>query len=269
MKQFCCFLLLSAAVAGTAGAQNERAVIPFSDPAAPKRLQVNLLHGSIAITGYGGKEVIIESKPSGSSRQRRREPPPGMRRLENNSAGITAEESGNLVKVTAPPAGNINELAIQVPVDTSVKLNTVNGRVISVEGISGEIDAQSTNGGISITNVSGAVVAHALNGKVVVVLNEVTSGKAMSFSSFNGTVDVTLPASVKANLKMKSDTGDIFTDFEIQLKPSSGQTIASGASGQGKYRLRFDRALYGTINGGGPEFSFTTFNGTIYIRQKK
>jgi len=254
---------------GTALAQAERAVIPFSDPAAPKRLQVSLIHGSIAITGYSGKEVIIESKSSGSPRRSRREPPPGMRRLENNSAGITAEESGNLVKVSASPAGNINEIAIQVPVETSVKLNTVNGRMISVEGISGEIDANTVNGGISITKVSGAVVAHAMNGKVLAVLNEVTSGKAMSFSSFNGTVDVTLPANAKADLKMKSDNGDIFTDFEIQLKASSNQPVTSGTSGQGKYKLRFDRALYGSINGGGPEFSFTTFNGTIYIRQKK
>jgi hypothetical protein len=33
--------------------------------------------------------------------------------------------------------------------------------------------------------------------------------------------------------------------------------------------LRFDRALRGTINGGGPEYQFTTFNGQIYLRKKK
>jgi hypothetical protein len=27
--------------------------------------------------------------------------------------------------------------------------------------------------------------------------------------------------------------------------------------------------VYGTINGGGPEMTFTTFNGTIFIRKAK
>ncbi|MBV9308345.1 MAG: hypothetical protein JOZ45_19525 [Acidobacteriaceae bacterium] len=42
-----------------------------------------------------------------------------------------------------------------------------------------------------------------------------------------------------------------------------------GRQPDGTYHLRFDRTLRGTINGGGPEFQFTTFNGQIYIRKKK
>jgi hypothetical protein len=40
-------------------------------------------------------------------------------------------------------------------------------------------------------------------------------------------------------------------------------------SGQGKFRVRFDRGMQGTINGGGVEMSFRTFNGPIYLRKKK
>ena len=50
----------------------------------------------------------------------------------------------------------------------------------------------------------------------------------MAFTSLNGIVDVTLPASVKANVKLRSDQGDVFTDFDIQLTPGQGS-----AGGQG------------------------------------
>ena len=48
--------------------------------------------------------------------------------------------------------------------------------------------------------------------------------------SFNGNVDVTLPASVKANVKMRSNMGEIFTDFDVQMRPVAPvpQTVRGG-----------------------------------------
>ena len=125
------------------------------------------------------------------------------------------------------------------------------------------------NGPVKLMNVSGVVVAHALNGEVQVVMDQIQSGKAMSFSSLNGDIDVTLPADAKARVKMKSDHGDVFSDFEIKLEATAGSALEEGKSGKGKYRVRLDKAVYGTINGGGPDMQFTTLNGRIYIRKKK
>jgi hypothetical protein len=35
----------------------------------------------------------------------------------------------------------------------------------------------------------------------------------------------------------------------------------------GRYRVEIDRSLYGTINGGGPEFELRSFNGNVYLRR--
>jgi DUF4097 and DUF4098 domain-containing protein YvlB len=93
--------------------------------------------------------------------------------------------------------------------------------------------------------------------------------KAMGFSTMNGDVDVTLPADIKANVKMKTDHGDMFTDFDIKVDASaqSPQVDDRRKSG-GRYRVRFDRGTTGSINGGGPEIQFTTFNGNILIHKK-
>jgi DUF4097 and DUF4098 domain-containing protein YvlB len=90
----------------------------------------------------------------------------------------------------------------------------------------------------------------------------------MSFSSMNGNIDVTFPADLKANVKMQSDRGEIFSDFEIKIRENSTQPIVEDSrSRNGKYRVRLDKAVYGAINGGGPEIQFKNFNGAIYIRK--
>ena len=68
---------------------------------------------------------------------------------------------------------------------------------------------------------------------------------------------------------MKSENGDAFSDFEIKLEPNSRPVVEQGRSDKGKYQVRVDKAIYGTINGGGPEMQFTTLNGRIFIRKKK
>ena len=91
----------------------------------------------------------------------------------------------------------------------------------------------------------------------------------MSFTSFNGTVDVTLPGDVKANVMMKTNNGEIWSDFDIKLTAGGKPPVVEDNRGtNGKYKLHLDRAMYGTINGGGPEMQFVTYNGSILIHKK-
>ncbi|MBL8178442.1 MAG: DUF4097 family beta strand repeat protein [Bryobacterales bacterium] len=259
------FLALTAVSAAFAQDDTDRITVPFSDPSGAKRISCSLIHGSITVKVHSGKDAIVEAKARGV--RSRREPPPGMRRIGNTATGPTVEESGNSIRVVASHSRTA-DVTLHVPADTSVKLNTVNSGHILVEGLSGEIDANNINGNITVNNVSGAVVAHTLNGKLIVSLQQITPNKAMSFSTLNGNVDVTLPATTQANLKMKSENGEIFSDFEIALKPTSQPAQESKSQDGKRYRVRFDKAMYGSINGGGPEMQFTTLNGTIYIRKK-
>ncbi len=242
--------------------ESDRVTVPFSNPDGPKRINVSVLNGAIHVKTHTGKDVVVEANGRG---MRRREGPPGMRRIDMGS-GLSVEESGNTINVRTPPGGA--DINLTVPVECSVKLSTLNNGDISVEGVSGDIDVNNLNGQVDVRNVSGAVVAHSLNGKILVSLNQVTAGKAMSFSTLNGNVDVTLPADLKANLNMKSQNGEIWSDFEIQLNAAPAAAVSDGKD-KGKYKVKFDSARVGTINGGGAEFRFHTLNGSIYIRKKK
>ncbi|MGZ4836078.1 MAG: DUF4097 family beta strand repeat-containing protein [Terriglobales bacterium] len=251
----------------------QKATVPFSDPSRPRRLEVVTMFGSVTVRGYNGQEAIVETSSRDGIRAKGRkeaEPPAGMHRIGGNYAGVEITEENNTIRVSGGQSPLATaDLVIQVPVQTSVSVNAQVGNAVTIENITGEIEANNMNGPLTITNVSGSVMAHSLNGKILASVNSVTPDKAMSFSTMNGEIDVTLPASIKANVKLKTDHGDIFTDFDVKLDSTARPPqVEDNRKKGGKYRVRFDRGTTGTINGGGPEIQFTTFNGSILIHKK-
>jgi DUF4097 and DUF4098 domain-containing protein YvlB len=270
MNNLTVFFLFAAGAAFSQD-QPDRVSVPFSDPSRPKMLKASVLNGSITVKGYDGKEAIVEGRPEGSKhRHERAERSDGLRRIDITGSGLTVEESDNVITVGTRALNENIDLNIQVPFNTSVKLHDVNGGEISVDHLTGDVEIDVTNGKATATHISGSAVVHALNDRVLVTFDKVTADKPMSFSSLNGDIDVTLPADVKARVKLKSDNGAVYSDFDIQVDSASHKpVIQDSSSGHGKYRVQFDRAMYGLINGGGPEMALTTFNGNIYIRKAK
>ena len=250
--------------------QPDRVTVPFSDASRPKSLNASLVNGSISVKGYNGKDAIVEAVGGSGRRRAERERSDGLRRIDTNATGLTVEESNNVITVgTRSPGENIS-LSIQVPFNTSLKLHAVNGKEISVDQITGDVEIDCTNASATVTHVSGAAVVHSLNGNVLASFDKIAGDKPMSFSSLNGNIDVTLPSDTKARLRLKTDNGAVYSDFDIALDNSGrAPVVEENKSGKGRYRVRFDRSMLGTINGGGPEFALTTFNGNIYIRKAK
>ena len=250
--------------------QAERVVVSFSDPSRPGTLNVQLLDGALTIRGTNRRDVAIEAR-GGKQVVRPADPSAGgLRRLPQRGT-FTVDEQANTMRLNTPRPDGATEFIVEVPARTNLKLGLVNGGALLVENVEGDIETNNVNGpSTTLTSVSGSVVANATNGKVVAVLTRVAAQKAMAFASLNGVVDVTLPASVRANVKLRSDQGDVFTDFDIQLTAAKEPPAArdSRQSG-GRYRLDIDRSLYGTINGGGPEFELRSFNGSVYLRRGK
>jgi len=250
----------------------EKANVPIQDPSRPIRLHASLLLGGITVRGDDVKEVTVDARAREG--HRRHEPQSdrseGMRRIDMSNPGLDVTEDNNVVTIKTSSWSQPADLVVTVPRQTSLELKCLNGGGIDVSHVSGEIDVDNLNGGITLMDVSGSVLAHSLNGAIHVTLDHVNPGKPMSFSTLNGEIDVTLPDDVKANVRMKTDNGAIYSDFDIKLSGSIGPVPGeSGRQSDGRYHLRFDRALTGTINGGGPEFQFTSFNGQIYIRKRK
>jgi DUF4097 and DUF4098 domain-containing protein YvlB len=267
-----CVFLLGASVACMAQEPPQRANIPLSDPSRPAVVHASLMKGSITVTGYNGKEVIVEARQRHEGARETKPDPKaeGMHRLESRGTGLSVEENDNEFNIGVGFMSHTVDLNIQVPFNTSLKLRCLNDGDIKVEHVTGEVDADDLNGSIKLLNISGTVVAHSLNENVVVTFDKITPGKSMSFSTMNGDVDVTLPADVKARVKLKSDNGEIYSDFDVHPEANPANPKISETQGKdGRFRVQFEKVTYGSINGGGAEMQFTTFNGKIYLRKKK
>jgi hypothetical protein len=252
----------------------QQITVALSDPGRPAKIELNLVNGGATIKGVNRKDVLISALPreAGANRGRGRggrsadtsASTTGLRRL-TQTPGFDVEEARNEVKIDAGAPGNPIDFEIEVPLKSNLHLSLVNNANLTVSDIEGELELENVNGPITLTNIAGSVVAHTVNGKVTATMTRLAPDKPMAFTSLNGNIDVTLPASIKATFKLRSDQGDIFTDFDMQTRPNTAapETRREG----GKLRIEVNNAVIGTVNGGGPEFEMRTFNGNIYVRK--
>ena len=257
---------------GFAQAQ-DKVNVPLDDPSRPAVIKTSQVSGSIFVKGYEGKEVVVEAKARTESDRRGHRGregeanTEGMKRITIAATGLSVDEESNEVRISTDSHMRAIDLTISVPYKTNLILRTVNDGDIVVNGVDGEIDVNDVNGNVTLSNVAGSAVAHALNGKVLVTMTR-TNGKPMAFSSLNGDIDVTLPAEIKATVSLASDQGDVFSDFDIVMSPLTSKPVMEERSSDGgRYRVKMDKTVHGTINGGGPEIQFKNFNGGIYIRK--
>jgi hypothetical protein len=250
--------------------EKQQLVVPLSNPGKPFQLHVGLITGSIKVISYEGKDVVIDVTGEEKHKKEKTDKSGGMKRISaGNGMDITAEEKDNTVRVHTSAINSPLNLVIKVPQsDAKIKVSTINGGDIVVSNINGEVEAGNTNGNVTITNVSGSAVANSTNGDIKVSFKSIDPKAAMAFTTFNGAVDITFPAAVKANLKMKSDQGEIYSDFDIATDPNN-QPKATKSAKDGVYRVNIDKWVLGKINAGGPEMMMKTWNGNIYVRKAK
>jgi DUF4097 and DUF4098 domain-containing protein YvlB len=122
------------------------------------------------------------------------------------------------------------------------------------------------NGEITALNISGSVIATTYNGEIKVTFDKVTENTPMSYVTYNGDVDLTFPATFKASVKMKSEQGEIYTGFEMNVVSTGPKQVEDKK--KGAYRIVIDDWKKGDINGGGPEVTVKTNNGDIFLRKK-
>ncbi|MEP5913911.1 MAG: DUF4097 family beta strand repeat-containing protein, partial [Flavobacteriaceae bacterium] len=241
--------------------------VPLSDPNSPGKLVIDQISGSINVSGYDGNEVVIrasfENEKHHYEEKKGRE---GMKRIESSSLNIAAEEKNNVVHVLNEQWNKITNFEVKVPKDFSLKLSTVNDGNIWVRDVNGEMEISNVNGEITLESVSGSASADTVNGDIKVNFNSIDKDANMAFSSLNGDVDITFPSTLKADVKAKSDMGEIFTDFDMVVAANKPEVNKNNSSGT--YKVQIEQWVRGKINGGGPEMLFKTFNGDVLIKSK-
>ena len=245
---------------------NEQLTVPLSIPGKSYSLKVNLVNGSIKVSGYDGKDIVIDvTTPGSKNKETISDAPNGMKRISAlKGYEVTAKEENNNVNVFTGNPERTFYLALKVPQGGKLKLSTVNNGAIEVDNVKGELEVINVNGAIKLTKISGSVVANTVNGDVSAEFITVNP-TPMAFSTLNGDINVTLPADIKANLKLKSDHGEVFSDFDIDVDKNPPKVNKTEEPGM--YKIKLEDWIYGKLNGGGPEILMKNMEGNIYIKK--
>jgi DUF4097 and DUF4098 domain-containing protein YvlB len=262
IKKYFPAVLILVALSSAAYCQSEQLVINLSRSSIPGLLVFENPKGSIKVTGYEGNVLLV----TGTLRFTDTEKPAGnvMRRIDQKTVDISAEVNGNEITLFCRTTGKTVDFDIKVPRNFSLKLKSLDNGTVEIFNINGEIEVENANGDVSLGNISGSAVLSSVYGKISAAFRDVNPGSPMMFTSFEGDITVTLPESVNARVKLKSDNGEILSDFDI--KPVNRQSVVKEVENTMVYSL--EDWVVGTINAGGPEYIIKTYNGNVILRKK-
>jgi hypothetical protein len=245
--------------------------VPLTDPAKRGKLKAHLNYGSITVKGTGRKDVLVKYKSESDDdddkhRGKNGKNLEGMKRVSGGGMDLEASENNNYVKVSSSSWNNKMDLEIEVPSGFDLDIHTYNDGDLMISNIQGELALTNYNGEITALNISGSAVATTYNGDIKITFDKITENTPMSYSTYNGDIDLTMPAATKASFKMKTEQGEIYTGFDMEI--TSSGPVQKKDTKSGTFKIVIDDWKKGNINGGGPEVTMKNYNGDIYIRKK-
>ncbi|MDQ4140399.1 MAG: DUF4097 domain-containing protein, partial [Bacteroidota bacterium] len=167
---------------------------------------------------------------------------------------------GNVLTVIKAQKGS-GKYTIRVPNKAAISYTEANwqGGDFELSDVDGAIELKLNNSRAELNNVAGPVIANSTNGGIQVKFKNLNQQKPSSISVVNGEIDLTLPAATKANWKLRSINGEVYTDFDMALPKDKSdlQKIAGSNTVEGK------------TDGGGVEMNVYTINSDIFIRKSK
>lgn len=231
-KQFRLSIIASVAVlvaAGTASAQDFQKSYRL---ATGGQIHIGNVSGDVRVTGYDGDSIIVKGTKKGRDRDKVE--------VEDKSTDGRVD-----IGVRYPKRCDCDasiQFEVQVPRSARYDfdgISSVSGDV-EVSGVTGRVHASAVSGDVRVKNVSGSVSASAVSGDVEVVVDRLEGDDDMKFSSVSGDVNVKLPANLAADVDMSSFSGDIKTDFPIEVRTEKygSRTSARGKLGEGSARLK-------------------------------
>ncbi|MEQ9403351.1 MAG: DUF4097 family beta strand repeat-containing protein [Cyclobacteriaceae bacterium] len=267
MKTFKQYMLMMALTVFTVTAsvsQNQEYKVPLSNPGQPGKLIVKVHKGFIKVKGYTGKEVIVSVVPGDDDNNDEGPSKQGLRRVANTAAPFEIVEEDNEVRIQGTGNSYIN-FEIKVPNKFSLQLNAHHEGYIEVSDVTGELEVDGHHEDIVLNNIGGSVVADTHHGNITATFTSVTPDVPMAFSTYHGDIEITFPSNTNGSVKVKTTKGDIYTDFEMDLKAEVAQVKTASSKGT---KIEVGGWLKGNLGSGGSEFLFSTYHGDIIIRKK-
>ncbi|NJC27598.1 DUF4097 family beta strand repeat-containing protein [Neolewinella antarctica] len=197
----------------------------------------------------------------------------GMRKIsadgkvDNTGFGLSAEELDGRVVISQVGKNN-GTIIVHVPNSASVKVtqSTYRGDDLEVDNFKGELDVSMMYHDVNLTNVYGPLAINTVYGGIEATFSAGPPTEDLRLHSTYSTVDVSLPQTTPATLRLSTGYGAMYTDFDLDVKanmPKSDATVRRDRDDSGSK----NSGLTGTINGGGILINLRATYKDIYVRK--
>ncbi len=259
-------VLAIAFLAGTSPALAQQAQvidIPLSRPGEPIYLEIEIQSAHIEVIGEDREDATFEVTIEDGDRHI--VTPSGTQSLKGGGYTLEVDEEDNEISLETDWRANKVTVLARVPKRADLDLSTVNNSEIIIRNITGNLELSNVNGPITVENLSGSVIAEAVNDTINVSFDRIDDANATSLESINGDLYVRLPASTGARIHLDSAQGEIFSDFEVEVEPTS-PVVERDDDGDG-VSIRIESVIVAKVNGGGPVIRMKTLYGDIHIEK--
>ncbi|MEQ8469603.1 MAG: hypothetical protein RIC35_00380 [Marinoscillum sp.] len=155
------------------------------------------------------------------------------------------------------------DYTLEVPSFSNLDLQTVTDGELVISDIEGTIKANNVNGGVVIRGARSVESACTVNGNVDVYFKS-SPDLDGQYKTINGTINLYC-ASLNAQVKAKSMNGKLYTAFDYQSMSPKVEKQVSKNGASTIYQINESLAI--EIGTSGPQLSFETLNGNIYLRK--
>jgi DUF4097 and DUF4098 domain-containing protein YvlB len=208
------------------------------------RFSISNVNGSTVVTGGGGDSVeIVAIKKADSQKD--------LDKIEivisHSADEIVVETELGESNHWYSLGSNSGSVKYEVIVPVGTRLNsveTVNGN-ISITGISGEVVAESVNGDLDVRDLSNDVSLSTVNGRIDAEFARLEGQQRVKVETVNGRVIINLPEDADVEISADTLNGGIDgSDFGLETDKGFVGSDLKGKIGSGAARINID-----TVNG--------------------
>jgi DUF4097 and DUF4098 domain-containing protein YvlB len=224
-----------------------------------KSIEIIGINGDIHAVAASGAEVRVSAEKSA----RRSDPDQVNVEVVEHGDGVTIcavypARSGRDTNECRPGGGGNRSIgqndvrvdfSVEVPAGVTLVAHNVNGDVVATS-LTGDIQAHTVNGEVDVST-SGSAEANTVNGSITAAVGRADWSGELTFETVNGSIELTLPDNLNADIHASTVNGGISTDFPLTVQGRFGP-----------------KRLNGRIGSGGRTLSLTTVNGEIGLKRR-
>ena len=222
------------------------------------RFSLDNMNGRVEIHGWSSNTVAIHAFVHGRTAEGvdaiRVNIVPGLDRAVVHTQRLsedTASLWGWLLANAGPRNNTSVDYLVRVPQGSRLEnLSSVNGD-LTIDGITGDIDASNVNGSTRIKDAVGNLKLNSVNGRIDAEMVALGNSQQVSIHAVNGEVELAVPVNSDADFSVNTVNGGITSAFP-GLKS--------------KREFPVGNSLKGTLGTGGATVKATTVNGSIRIK---